>query len=151
MAGRIPPDAFDFYFSLGPKRSYEAVGEKYGVSKRSVVKRALRDGWQRRVAEIEAKAQAKATERAVETLEEVKFRHLKTFRAVGLRALESLKGLHFESALDVVKALEIAARQERLALGEPSDRTAITMEEVIKREYERWMGDPDGDSGVKRK
>ena len=33
---KIPPDAFDFYFSLGPPRSYQAVADKYGVTKRAV-------------------------------------------------------------------------------------------------------------------
>jgi hypothetical protein len=28
-------------------------------------------------------------------------------------------------------------------LGEPSDRTAVSVEDVIKREYERWLI-PDG-------
>jgi hypothetical protein len=139
VAGKLPPDSFEYYLSLGSKRSYEAVAKKYGVSKRSVVKRATREGWQRRVAEIEAQAQEKATARAVETLEEVKTRHLKTFKAVQLKALESLKALRFETAMDVVKAMDIAARQERLALGEPSERTALSIEDTIKREYERWM------------
>jgi len=27
----------------------------------------------------------------------------------------------------------------RVELGEPSDRTAVTVEDTIKREYARWM------------
>jgi hypothetical protein len=30
-------------------------------------------------------------------------------------------------------------KQERLARGEPTDRAAIDVESVIKREYERWL------------
>ena len=139
MAGKIPLDAFECYVGMGPKRSYESLAQKYGVSKRSIVKRAKRDGWQGRVAEIEARAQERATERAVDTLEEVKVRHLKTFKAVQLKALESLKSLLFKDPLDAVKAMDIAARQELLALGEPSERTAVAVEDVIRREYERWL------------
>ena len=29
--------------------------------------------------------------------------------------------------------------KERLVRGEPSDRTAIGVEEVIRREYDRWL------------
>ncbi len=42
-------------------------------------------------------------------------------------------------------------REIRVELGEPSDRTAISVEDTIKREYERWMvieeeePDPAGD------
>lgn len=139
MAGKIPPEAFECYVGMGPKRSYEAVAEKYSVSKRSVVKRAAREGWQRRVAEIEARAQERATERAVDTLQEVKFRHLRAFKAVQLKALESLKAMLFKDPMDAVRAMDIAARHELLAFGEPSERTAVAVEDVIRREYQRWM------------
>ena len=46
-ARKIPPEAFDHYFSLGPERSYEAVARKYGVTKRAVTKLAKRESWQR--------------------------------------------------------------------------------------------------------
>ena len=35
--------------------------------------------------------------------------------------------------------LEITMKQERLLHGEPSERTAVSIEDTIKREYERWM------------
>jgi len=45
MARKIPADAFDYYASLGPDRSYRAVAERYGVSKRAVTKHAAAEGW----------------------------------------------------------------------------------------------------------
>ena len=30
-------------------------------------------------------------------------------------------------------------KQENVILGEPGDRTAVSVEETIRREYERWM------------
>ena len=53
MAKKIPTDAFDYYFSLGPSRSYQAVAEKYGASKRAVVGVAKRENWQKRLLEVE--------------------------------------------------------------------------------------------------
>jgi hypothetical protein len=38
-----------------------------------------------------------------------------------------------------VQALVKAIEQERLARGEPTERTAVSVEDVIKREYERWL------------
>ena len=32
---KIPTDAFDHYFSLGPGRSYQQVADRYGVTKRA--------------------------------------------------------------------------------------------------------------------
>ncbi len=44
-----------------------------------------------------------------------------------------------------MRALDLAIRQERLIRGEPSDRTAISVEDVVRREYERWMVPGGGD------
>ena len=51
--------------------------------------------------------------------------------------------------MEAVRALDVSIRQERLIRGEPSERTALQVEEVIKRQYERWMveaGDAADDS-----
>jgi hypothetical protein len=42
MRGKLPFDTFDFYFGLGPSRSYQAVADHYGVTKRAVCKLAAR-------------------------------------------------------------------------------------------------------------
>ena len=66
MRRRLPPDAFAFYLNLGVGRSYEAVSKEFGVSKRAVVKRGVREHWQEKVAEVEAKARAAAEQKAFE-------------------------------------------------------------------------------------
>ncbi len=139
MSKRIPPDAFDFYFALGPERSYERVAEKYGVSKRSVTSRAKRDGWQRRILELEAKARETADKKIRESMEEHVERNLTALRFIKAKAIETLKRMPIESAMDAVRAYQSSLREERLILGEPTDRTAVSVEDTIKREYERWM------------
>ncbi len=57
---KIPPDAFDFYFSPGPPRSYQAVADKYGVTKRAVTNLAGREDWQRRLAAQKQESQVEA-------------------------------------------------------------------------------------------
>ena len=140
MAAKLPPSAIEYYLGLGAERSYEAVGRHFGVSKRTVVSRAMRDGWQRKVAEIESKAKAAGEKRALETLEEMNDRHLKSLRVIQGRALEALRAMPLDSAMDAVRALDIGIRQERIVRGEPSDRTEVSLEDVIKKEYARWMG-----------
>ncbi len=55
MSAKIPPDAFEYYLGLGPGRSYGAVAEEYGVTKRAVTKLAARENWQQRIHKIERK------------------------------------------------------------------------------------------------
>lgn len=136
---RIPATALEFYVSLGPQRSYQAVAKHFGVNTRSVAKRASKEAWQRRVAEIEAKAKQVAEQRALETLEEMNTRHLKSVRVIQAKALEALRSQPLASGMDAVRALDMALKHERLVRGEPSERTAVTVEDTIRREYSRWL------------
>lgn len=139
MARKLPKDAFDVYMSLGPGRSYQAVADHFGVTKRAVTNLATKERWQQCATELETKARQGAEQRLVETLEDMNTRHLKSLRVVQARAIEALRGMPLESAMEAVRALDISIRQERLIRGEPSERTAMQVEEVIKRQYERWM------------
>ena len=47
--------------------------------------------------------------------------------------------MQIDSPADAIRAIGLAVREMRVELGEPSDRTAVTVEDVIKREYARWM------------
>jgi len=139
MRRRIPADAFDYYHGLGPGRSYAAVARHFKVSVRGVTKRALKDGWQERIARIEAAAREKADQKAAESLEAINVRHLQMLRAIQAKALQGLQRLSLDHGMDCVRALELAIRQERIVIGEPGDRTAVDVQDVIRREYERWM------------
>lgn len=150
MANRkIPQDAFSFYFSLGPVRSYEKVATRYGVTKRAVVMLAVRERWQEQALEIERKARERTNAKAGETTEEMNERHLKLMRVIQGKALEALKQFPLETALAAVRALEGSVSRERSIRGEPSSGASGSVEEIIKREYERWMtpvedGAPEG-------
>jgi hypothetical protein len=139
MSKKIPPDAFEQYMALGPSRSYRAVATRYKVSKRAVTNLALREKWQEKVQDLESKAKEAAVQKSQETLEAINARHLKALRVIQGKALEALRQMPLESAMDAVRAIDIAVRQERVIVGEPSERSAVSVEEVIKREYERWL------------
>jgi len=142
---KIPPEAFDFYFSLGPGRSYQAVAERYQVSKRAVTTLALRDDWQGRLRELEEKAREEADRKKLQTLEAVHDRHMKALRMVFAKGVEALNRMAIDSPADAMKAIQLAIREERVAIGEPTDRTAVSVEEKIRSEYERWMTIQGGD------
>ena len=144
---KIPADAFEFYAALGPARSYQAVAEKYAVSKRSVTKFALKEKWQERLQTIEVKAREASDQKAQETLEAIRTRHLKGMRFIQAKAIETLKSASLDTAADAVRAYTAAVREERVMLGEPADRTAVSVEDTIRREYTRWLTPGETEEG----
>ena len=142
-AQRIPPDAFDYYFA---NRSYRAVAEKYGVSKRAVTAHAKKENWQSRVAEREAKVRQASEKKAVETLEGMNDRHLKSLRFIQGKAIEALRTMPLDTAMEAVRALDLSIKQERVIRGEPGDRTALSVEDAIRSEYQRWLVSDDDEA-----
>ena len=140
MSGKIPSDAFDYYVSLGEKRGYTAVAEHYGVSKSGVVKAAARENWQERLRAIDEKARVAADEKLAETLEEIRSRHQKLLKAMGARAAKALQEFPLTSGWEGVKTAELVVKLERVLYGEPSDRQALTVEEVTRRELDALLG-----------
>ena len=120
MTGRIGPDAFDYYLGLGSERSHQAVAQKYGVSKRAVTRLAVKQRWRERLAELEEKARRGAEQKTLETLEAMNERHLKALRVIQMKALRALQEMSLSSAMEAVRALDLAIRQERTVRGEPS-------------------------------
>ena len=138
-ARKIPPEAVTYYVSLGPGRSYEKVAQRYGVTKRAVTKLAAKERWQEKVDEIERSARQTAEENARREIEAAHAQQIAGLRLLFRRGVEALQARGIESPADATRAIQVAVREWRLALGEPTDRTAVTVEETIRREYERWM------------
>ena len=146
---KIPQDALLYYIALGSSRSYDLVAKEFGVSKRAVVDHAVRERWQDRVAELERRARGNVNTRAADTVEAMNDRHLTLIKLMQSKAVEVLRNTPLAKAMDAIQTLNIAMRQERLVFGEPSERTAVSVEDTIRREYERWMTveeDAAGDS-----
>ncbi len=150
MNRKLPPDAFDFYVNLGPDRSYEKVAEEYGISKRGVTKAAHREDWAGRLARIEAQARQATDKKLGESIEEMNERHLRVVKAVLGKGLETLKSLPLANAMDAVRAIDMALKQERVIRGEPSERTAMTIAETTRDEMQRWLvvedAEPESDA-----
>ena len=139
MTGRIPEDAFDYYVGLGSERSYRAVADHYGATKRAITKVAAREGWAERLANIEKTARERSDQRLAETLEEVRSRHLKTLRAMNARALAALQQFPLNSGMEAMRAAEMVIKLERLIVGEPSERTEVGIEEITRREMQALL------------
>jgi len=117
MAGKIPKNAVDIYIAMGPSRSYEALAKKLGVAKRSITKKASKEKWQERVAEVEKKARESSLQKTAETLGSINDRHLRLVRAVQGKAIAALKDMPLKSGMDAIRALDITIRQERMLMG----------------------------------
>lgn len=137
---KIPAEAFDAYVAMGESRSYQRVAEIYRCSKQAVTVRANREKWQTRLAELHAKARVERDQRAQQTLAELSLHHLKLWEVVERRALEGLRSFPITSAMDAVKALDLATKNIRLIRGEPTERTE-SIEAVIKREFDQFLTD----------
>ena len=139
MVRKLPHDAFEYYVSLGIDRSYQAVADHYKVSKVTVVNRAKKERWQQELREIEQEARDRMRKKALDDLEAVRERQLKTARYLQSRAIEMLKDLPPEKAVKAAAALSIGWKHELLLLGEPSERTEVDVWDRVREEQERWL------------
>ena len=139
MSGKLGSDAFGFYIGLGDGRSYSAVADHFGVSKRAVVKAAAREDWQERLETIERDAREAADQKMTETLEEIRTRHQKLLRAMSTRAATALRDFPLTSGMDGMKSAEMVIKLERLVFGEPSERSVLSVEQVTRREMETLL------------
>ncbi len=139
MNRKITEEAFAYYVGLGPGRSYEAVAEHFGVSRRGIVKAAGREGWAERIAEIDRRARRRVDEQAVETLEQMGTRHLKMAQVIQGKALEALKNMPINSAMNAVRALSMAIEIERGARGEAGQGDGALIAETTRHEIRRFL------------
>ena len=139
MSRRIPEGAFELYVSLGQDRSFQAVADHYGVSKRAVTKVAARDEWSERLEKIERQAREASDRKLAETLEDMRTRHLKTIRAMQARALSALRQYPLSSGMEAMRAAEMTIKLERLIAGAPTDRSELSVEEVTRREIQTLL------------
>lgn len=139
MSGKLSEGAFEFYVGLGSGRSYQAVAQKYGLSKRSVVKHAARERWTERLEKVQEEARAESDKRLAEDLAEMHERHRKMLRAVASRAVAAIKEHPLSSGMEGVRAAELVIKLERILAGESTARASLTIEEVTRRELDRWL------------
>lgn len=142
MSGKIPSDAFDFYVGLGPTRSYQAVADRYGVTKRAVVKHSSRERWTERLREVHEKARTESDKNLADEIVEVRDRHKKMLRAMATRALTGLKDYPLRSGIEAIRAAELVIKLERIIHGDSTERGEDSLEVITKREiHSMALGD----------
>lgn len=136
MAERVPDSAFGIYVALGRDRSYQAVADRLGVAKRSIVRVANRENWQERVEEIDRAVRDQAEARTVETMSDLAERHVKVLHVLQARGLETLKSDRIPPA-QAARVVLAALREERevrsLPVGNQVEEEARDMAALIRQ------------------
>jgi len=140
---KVPEDAFERYVALGPGRSYELLADRLGVDKRTVSRAATREGWTARLSKIHEEARAATDRRLVSDLQAVRERQLKEARFLQAQALRAMKDATPKEAVKVAAALNIGWKHELLLLGDPTERSELSVEEVTKREIHSLLTSDD--------
>jgi hypothetical protein len=136
---KIPPDAYAFYLGLGPGRSYQAVAERYVVTKRAVAFCADRENWQKRIREEDSKLREKAEKQAAESNKTVRQGQLKVLRFIQGKAIEALKDMSITSAVDAAKVYTLALDKERQLLGDSGDENPSVVEQITRDEVRNLL------------
>ncbi|MCC7170122.1 MAG: hypothetical protein IT459_06720 [Planctomycetes bacterium] len=134
MSRKIPSDAFERYLALGVERSYEALAAQLGCTRRAVTKRAATEKWQERLREVERKARDRTDADLIDSRVEAGKRHLKLARFLQSKGVEVLSRSPIETPADAIRAIALGIDKERLILGEPTERSETSIEEITKRE-----------------
>jgi hypothetical protein len=145
MNRRLPPDAMEYYVSLGADRSYQSVADHFGVAKITVTRLATDERWQERIRDMEQNAREKSEKRIADQMDAVRERHISSARILQGKALEALKNLPAEKAIRAASALAIGWKHELLILGEPTERNALSVEEVTRQEINSLLTVEDTD------
>jgi hypothetical protein len=145
VSSRIPRDAFEVYVSLGPTRSYQALAERFGVDKRSIVRHAAKERWAERFEKIQAEAQAAIDKKLAEGLQEMQERHTKLLRGMATRVAQAIKEYPLTSCMDAIRAGEILIKMERIIAGQASERTELSVEEVTREEIHELLVKDEGE------
>jgi len=132
-------DTFAYWVSLGDWRSFAKVAEHFGVARRAIQKCSLRNGWAKRLAAIQDASKKRADEMLVESIAEVRARHLRMLKVVATRGLQALQSKELETAHEGVKAVTEAIKLERVIHGETTANVAVSVQEVTRREMETYL------------
>jgi hypothetical protein len=66
-------------------------------------------------------------------------RQLKVSAYIQGKAIETLKSMPLDSAMDAVRAYKLAAEMERMIRGKPSEQSVADLEKKIWAEHERFL------------
>ncbi len=134
MSQRIPENAFELYVGMGAARSYAALAEKLDVTKRSIVKHAAREKWAERLEKIQREVREQCDKRLAEELADMHERHIKLLKVMAGKVVKGLSDFDLGSCMEALRGGELVIKLQRLVMGEPSEHSAVSIEEITRQE-----------------
>lgn len=102
--------------------SYDDIANKYSISKRSVVKHAVRDDWQKLRSDVSLKVHQKLPEILSESIAEINARHAQQAKLLQVKGMEIIdsdkRPRNYQEALNCIRS---GIKIEREALGMNDD------------------------------
>ena len=140
---KIGEDAFSYWVWLGQDRCYQSLADRYKCSKRAVQKVADKEKWVERLSEIEKDAQEKLDKKISTSLADMREHQLKIIQAMLGCAVKALASHPLDTGYQGACVAEKAIKLQRLIVGETTENTAHTVEQVTRQEIERLLVMPD--------
>jgi hypothetical protein len=148
MTHKIGEDAFSYWVWLGQDRTYAQVAERYKCTKRGVQKVADKERWVERLSEIEKDAQEALDKKLSDSLVEMREQQLKIIRVMLGCAVKALSTHPLDTGYQGAVVAEKAIKLQRLIVGETTENTAHTVEQITRQEMERLLIMPDEPGSV---
>ena len=129
-------DAFTLYRDMGAGRSVAKVEKKYGNNKRLLERWCAKYGWVQRAAAYDDEQDQIRRQVAKDELIKSTREHLRNVRKLRSLAMKAIISKHPDniSFADAVRALELAVKMERQALGaDDKTRTEVTVTATVEQ------------------
>ncbi|WP_455920510.1 hypothetical protein [Priestia megaterium] len=124
-------EAFEYYYSLGEKRTYQKVADQFDTSKTTVYKWSTNFGWIERVAQRDIDVAKKLEKKTNNTVADEKARYRTIIKGAIADFAKRLQDK--EIVVDSVLDLERLVKLDLLLMGEPNERVEEKGE--TKHEY----------------
>lgn len=113
-------EAFEYYYSLGEKRSYVSVASQFGVSERTVVRWANAFNWQERVIQRDIENSKELEKKTNTSVVNEKANYRKIIKFAIVKFAEKLKAGKIEA--NNIQDLERLVKLDLLLMGEATER-----------------------------
>ena len=139
-----PEQAWTLWAGMGPTRSYSAVAKELGVADSTILRLARKGGWNRRLTALEKPVREDEDKKLQVAVREMNERYLSIAKGLAEKGADALAYLVPDSVPQALKMIDLAAKLERQALGEPDSKKTLTIETILRDRFEALVLHEDG-------
>ena len=127
-------EAFEYYYSLGNKRSLLQVAEKFDVTVQAVGKWSVAHNWQERIEQRDIENGRRLEKKTDDTIIETKARYRKIIKACIARGVELIKTGKIKP--ETIQDLERLIKTDMLLIGEATERNEMSFKLGLPEELD---------------